>query len=402
MFLDVEKLRSDFIIFKNNPSLIFLDNASTTHKPKQVIDKIVEYYENYNSNIHRGIYKIAEKATLEYENVREKVKNYIGSKDIRSIVFTRGTTESINLVAHSFGEQLKSEDEILITEMEHHSNIVPWQLLCKRVGAKLSYIPLKTNGELELSNIEELITNKTRLVSITHQSNVFGTINPIKEIVKIAHKKGALVLVDGAQMVPHQKINVEDLGCDYYVFSGHKMLGPTGVGVLYARPDILNCMNPFMGGGEMISSVTMQNSKWNEIPWKFEAGTSNIAQVIGLGSAIEYIENIGFEKISNYEIELFQYTEKKLNTIDDLTIYGSPRYKGGVISFNINNVHPHDIAQIMDNLGIAIRAGHHCAQPIMEKLNVTATNRLSLYIYNTKNEIDIFIDGLINTINLFK
>tara|TARA_B100000945_G_C20375619_1_gene594390 strand:+ start:266 stop:1474 length:1209 start_codon:yes stop_codon:yes gene_type:complete len=402
MFLDIEKIRNDFIIFKNNPNLIYLDNASTTHKPKQVIDKIVEYYENYNSNIHRGIYKIAEKATLEYENVREKVKNYIGSDDLRSIVFTRGTTESINLVAHSFGQQLNFEDEILITEMEHHSNIVPWQLLCKRVGAKLSYIPVKTSGELELSNIEKLITNKTRLVSITHQSNVFGTINPIKEIVKIAHKKGALVLVDGAQMVPHHKINVQDLGCDYYVFSGHKMLGPTGVGILYARPEILNSMNPFMGGGEMISSVTMQDSKWNEIPWKFEAGTSNIAQVIGLGSAIEYIENIGFEKIYNYEIELLKYTEKKLNTIDDLTIYGTPQYKGGVVSFNINNIHPHDIAQMMDNLGIAIRAGHHCAQPIMNKLNVTATNRLSLYIYNTKNEIDIFIEGLKNIINLFK
>ena len=281
--LNVEKIREDFPIFRNNPDLIFLDNASTTQKPQQVINTLTHYYENYNSNIHRGIYTIAEKATAAYEDTRDKVAQFIQSEDRRSIVFTRGTTESINLVASSWGqENLKADDEVLITEMEHHSNIIPWQLICEKTGAKLRYIPILDNGILNIAELGKYITAKTRLVSVIHQSNVFGTVNPIKDIVKQAHDVGALVLVDGAQSVPHHRVDVSQMDCDFFAFSGHKMLGPTGVGVLYARPEILDKMNPFMGGGEMIREVTLEKSTWNDIPWKFEAGTPNIAQVIGL------------------------------------------------------------------------------------------------------------------------
>ena len=399
--LNVEKIRRDFPIFKNNPDLIFLDNASTTQKPQQVIDTLTHYYENYNSNIHRGIYTIAEKATAAYEETRDKVAAFIGTEDRQSIVFTRGTTESINLVASSWGQNLKPGDEVLITEMEHHSNIIPWQLICEKTGASLKYIPISEDGMLDLSNPQKYFREKTKIVCVIHQSNVFGTINPIAEIVKMAHDVGALVLVDGAQSVPHHKVNVSKLGCDFFAFSGHKMMGPTGVGVLYTKPALLEEMNPFMGGGEMIREVSMEKSTWNDIPWKFEAGTPNIAQVIGMGAAIDYINEIGLQSIADYEKELLSYTKEKLQNIPGLSIYGKAKEKGAVISFNIGKIHPHDVAHILDTSGIAIRAGHHCAQPIMKRLKVPATNRASFYIYNTFAEIDSLIDGLTKTVNLF-
>ena len=399
--LDIDKIRKDFPIFANNPELVFLDNASTTQKPQSVIDTLNHYYENYNSNIHRGIYTIAEKATASYEESRDKVAAFIGAEDRRSIVFTRGTTESINLVANSWGQNLKSGDEVLITEMEHHSNIIPWQLICERTGASLKYIPISENGTLDVSNPEKYFTEKTKIVCAIHQSNVFGTVNPIIDIVRQAHDVGAIVLVDGAQSVPHHRVNVSKLDCDFFVFSGHKMLGPTGVGVLYARPELLEEMNPFMGGGEMIRTVTMEKSTWNDIPWKFEAGTPHIAQVIGLGAAIEYLNLLGMESIAKYEKELLNYAHEKLQKIPGLTIYGTTANKGSVISFNIKKIHPHDVAHILDTSGIAIRAGHHCAQPIMKRLGVPATNRASFYIYNTLSEIDSLFDGLTKTVSLF-
>ena len=399
--LNVEKIRADFPIFKNNPDLIFLDNASTTQKPQQVIDTLTHYYENYNSNIHRGIYTIAEKATAAYEETRDKVAAFIGTEDRQSIVFTRGTTESINLVASSWGQNLKPGDEVLITEMEHHSNIIPWQLICEKTGASLKYIPISEDGTLDLSNTGTYFTEKTKIVCVIHQSNVFGTINPIAEIVKMAHDVGALVLVDGAQSVPHHSVDVSKLGCDFFAFSGHKMMGPTGVGVLYTKPALLEEMNPFMGGGEMIREVSMEKSTWNDIPWKFEAGTPNIAQVIGMGAAIDYINEIGLQSIADYEKELLSYTKEKLQNIPGLSIYGKAKEKGAVISFNIGKIHPHDVAHILDTSGIAIRAGHHCAQPIMKYLKVPATNRASFYLYNTFEEIDSLIEGLTKTVDLF-
>jgi len=399
---DAKKIKEDFPIFRNNPDLVFLDNASTTQKPQSVIDTLSHYYENYNSNIHRGIYQIAEKATAAYEKSRDKVTKFIGAGDRRSIVFTKGTTESINLVANSWGGQnLKPGDEVLITEMEHHSNIIPWQLICERTGADLKYIPINEDGTLDLSNPDKYIKNKTKIVCVIHQSNVFGTVNPITEIVKYAHEVGALVLVDGAQSTPHHRVNVTELNCDFFAFSGHKMMGPTGVGALYTKPEILEAMNPFLGGGEMIRKVTMEGSTWNDIPWKFEAGTPNIAQVIGLGSAIDYINEIGRDTISHYENELLKYAQEKLQSISGINIYGTAKDKGAVISFNLEKIHPHDVAHILDTYGIAIRAGHHCAQPIMKKLNVAATNRASFYIYNTLEEIDQLAEGLRKSVKLF-
>ena len=399
--LSVEKIRKDFPIFQNNPGLIFLDNASTTQKPQKVLDTLTYYYENYNSNIHRGIYTIAEKATAAYEKSRDKVASFIGANNRRSIVFTRGTTESINLVANSWGQNLKPNDEVLITEMEHHSNIVPWQLICEKTGASLKYIPINEDGTLDLSNPDQYFREKTKIVCVIHQSNVFGTLNPINDIVKLAQDVGALVLVDGAQSAPHHSVNVSKLDCDFFAFSGHKMMGPTGVGILYAKPKLLEEMHPFMGGGEMIREVSLDKSTWNDIPWKFEAGTPNIAQVIGLGAAIDYLNTIGMKPIINYEKELQNYAQEKLQSIPGMTIYGTPKNKGAIISFNIANIHPHDVAHILDTSGIAIRAGHHCCQPIMKRLNVSATNRASFYIYNTFAEIDSLFDGLIKTVKLF-
>ena len=400
---DIDKIRNDFPIFKNNPDLVFLDNASTTQKPQIVINTISYFYENYNANTHRGIYQIAELATSKYEDSRKNVADFIGAKDSRSIVFTKGTTESINLVANSWGnENLSSGDEVLITEMEHHSNIVPWQLICEQKDAKLRYIPINEDGTLDISNLEDYITKKTKIVCLIHQSNVFGTINPVEKIVQFAHDMGALVLVDGAQSAAHSEVDVDRLGCDFFTFSGHKMLGPTGVGVLFAKPDILDKMPPFLGGGQMIQKVDLDRSTWNEIPFKFEAGTPNIAQVIGLSAAIDYLQVLDLKIIEQYEKELLSYAEQKLKDIPELTIYGNSKKKGPVISFNLKNIHPHDVAHLLDTFGIAIRAGHHCAQPIMKKLNVAATNRASFYFYNTFEEIDKLADSLTKVVSIFK
>jgi len=400
---DVNKIRSDFPIFKDK-ALVYLDSAATTQKPKQVINAVSDFYSNSYANVHRGIYELSIKATEAYHSARLKVANFINSSDWRSIVFTSGTTESINLVAYSWvRKNLKNGDEILITEMEHHSNIVPWQLVAKETGVILKYIPINTNGTLDLSNIDELITNKTKLVSIIHQSNVFGTINPIKKIIYQAKQVGAITIIDAAQSIPHSNVNVQDLDCDFLAFSGHKMLGPTGIGVLYGKTELLESMTPFMGGGDMINSVTMTESTWNDIPYKFEAGTPKIAQAIGLGAAIDYIIAIGLTNIQNHVKHLINIALEKLRTIDGLEIYG---YQVGesssVISFNLEGVHPHDLAQFLDQDGIAVRAGHHCAQPIMDKLGVSSTIRTSYYLYNTKAEIDKLCDSLTKTANFFK
>ena len=388
-------IKKEFPIFSNHPELVFLDNASTTQKPHAVIDTVSEYYSEYASNVHRGIYKIGERATDAYESVRVKAAHWIGSKDAHSIIFTRGTTESINFIANAYGSQnIKCGDEILISEMEHHSNIVPWQLLCERTGAVLKYIPITETGELDLTVLEILLTEKTKIVSIIQQSNVFGTINPVKEIIKKAHAVGAITVVDGAQSVPHIPVNVQDLDCDFLAFSGHKMLGPTGVGVLYGKPELLESMPPFMGGGEMIRTVTMEKSTWNDIPWRFEAGTPNIAQVIGLGTAIDFLDKIGIDNIRKHEIELLEYGSSILNSVNGIKLYGPSENRGAIFSFTMDKVHPHDLAQILDDENIAVRAGHHCAQPIMKKLGVPATIRASLYIYNSTEDIDALAHGL--------
>ena len=401
--LDTDTIRKDFPLLSRRvrgKPLTYLDNAATSQKPQAVINKITEFYQQYNANVHRAIYAIGEQATLEYESAREKVARFINAWDTNSVVFTKGTTESINLVAYSWGRHnLGPGDEILITEMEHHSNIIPWQLAARATGATLRYIPIRQNGTLTLDDPGEYFTDKTKLVALIHQSNVFGTINPVREIARLAKDVNALVLVDAAQSVPHSPVDVRALGCDFLAFSGHKMLGPSGVGVLCARPELLAAMEPFMGGGEMINSVTMEESTWNEPPWKFEAGTPNIAQAIGLGAAIDYLETISIDAIEEHERALTQYALDTLSAIPEVTIYGSEVNRGGLVSFNVENVHPHDLAQILDQKGIAIRAGHHCAQPIMQKLDVPATARASFYLYNTPAEIDVLCDGIMESIN---
>ena len=395
---DIDRIREDFPILKTrvrNRPLVYLDNAATSQKPRQVIETVQEFYGTFNANVHRAIYEMAEKATREYELARTRLARFINAEEPRCLIFTRGTTESINLVAYAWGRhRLKAGDEILITEMEHHSNIVPWQLVARDTGASLRYIPMTLNGTLEFDSPERYFTKKTKLVSVIHQSNVFGTVNPIRQIVRYAKDVGALVLVDAAQSVPHMKVDVQDLGCDFLAFSGHKMMGPSGVGVLYGKSSLLEEMEPFLAGGEMISTVTMERATWNEIPWKFEAGTPNIAQAIGLGAAVDYINAIGIEKIHSYENTLTQYALEAMGAIPQVTYYGNSKTRGAVVSFNVKGIHPHDIAQILDQEGIAIRAGHHCAQPTMQKLRVPATARASFYVYNTKKEIDLLCDAI--------
>ena len=401
--LDIDQIRNDFPAYrKKDGNFIYLDSASTSQKPEFVIDAISSYYSSYAANIHRALYEIGEKATDKYEKVREKVKQFINVPDSHVVIFTGGTTESINLIAYSWGSNnLSNGDQILITEMEHHSNIVPWQLLCSRSNASLNYIPIKKDGTLELGKLKENILPKTKLISLTHQSNVFGTINPLNNIIDEAKKIGAITVIDGAQAVPHIKVDIKKLGCDFYAFSGHKMLGPTGVGVLIARKNILEEIDPFMGGGEMINSVNMDESTWNEVPWKFEAGTPNIAQVIGLGAAIDYIEKIGIENIHQHEQELLHYGLELLDQNKDVTLYGKADNRGAVIPFNLENIHPHDLAKFLDTDGICIRAGHHCAQPIMNKLGVSATARASFYLYNTKEDIEKLVESIKKTVRIF-
>ena len=401
--LDIDQIRNDFPAYrKKDGNFIYLDSASTSQKPEFVINAISSYYSSYAANIHRALYEIGEKATDKYEKVREKVKQFINVPDSHVVIFTGGTTESINLIAYSWGSNnLSNGDQILITEMEHHSNIVPWQLLCSRSNASLNYIPIKKDGTLELGKLKENILPKTKLISLTHQSNVFGTINPLKNIIDEAKKIGAITVIDGAQAVPHMKVDIKKLGCDFYAFSGHKMLGPTGVGVLIARKNILEEIDPFMGGGEMINSVNMDESTWNEVPWKFEAGTPNIAQVIGLGAAIDYIEKIGIENIHQHEQELLHYGLDLLDQNKDVTLYGKADNRGAVIPFNVENIHPHDLAKFLDTDGICIRAGHHCAQPIMNKLGLSATARASFYLYNTKEDIEKLVESIKKTVRIF-
>ena len=405
-----ENLRKDFPILKrtvrDNKPLVYLDNASTTQKPNQVIDSITDYYQNHNANIHRAVYALAEEATEAYEATRDKIASFINIKDRQEIIFVRGTTEAINLVAYAWGRSnIKEGDIIVTTEYEHHSNIVPWQLLTQEKRAKLEYIGVDDDGELILDDLDKLLaTGKVKLVTFSLMSNVLGTITDAKKIIEKCKAAGVPTLIDGAQAVPHMKVDLEKLGCDFFAFSGHKMLGPTGIGVLWVRKSILETMNPFHGGGDMIREVHKYETTWNDLPYKFEAGTPNIADVVGFGAAIDYLTKIGMDNVREHEIELTTYAIEKLSNIKGLHIYGTKDIskRGGVISFNFADVHPHDVAQIIDGEGIAIRSGHHCAQVLMERLNVAATSRASFYIYNTKSEIDVLVNSLNIVAKVFK
>jgi len=405
--LDVRKLRQDFpILFRrsNGKSLVYLDNSATSLTPELVLDAMNRYYREYNANVHRAIHSIGQKATEEYESAHQKVADFINA-EFKEIIFTKNTTESLNLLAYSLTKKLQKGDEILLTEMEHHSNLVPWQQLSKDKGLILKFIRVDDDGNLDMKNARELITNKTKIISVVHMSNVLGTINDVKEIGKIAHAKNAIFIVDGAQSVPHIKVDVKGIDCDFFVFSAHKMCGPTGIGVLYGKKEFLEKMDPFLYGGDMISQVTFEDSKWNDIPWKFEAGTPNIAESIGLAKAIDYLNIVGMDKIKDYEEYLTEYALEKLSKIKKITIYGQNDIKkrGSVISFNIDGIHPHDVAAILDRDAIAIRGGHLCAMPfVTSNLNVDSVCRLSLYFYNTTEDIDKLIEGIKKAKEVFK
>ncbi len=403
--LDIDSIRKDFPFLEaengENP-LVYFDNASTTQKPIQVLNKLDQFYRKSNANVHRGVYRLSQQATDAYENARKKIAGFINAKDDRSIIFTRGTTESINLVAYAWAQQqLKPGDEILVTEMEHHSNLVPWQITAERTGAILKYIPLNDDLELDLEKPEKYFTPKTKVFALIHKSNALGKLNPVQQLIRHAKTVGAITVVDGAQSVPHTTVDVQQLGCDFFAFSGHKMLGPTGVGILFGKPELLESMEPFQSGGEMIEKVTMTHSTWNDIPWKFEAGTPNIAQAVGLGKALDFLQNISMKKVEEHIGELTEYGMKKLNEINGVRIYNKKNIHGGIISFNVDGVHPHDLAQFLDQDNIAIRTGHHCTQPIMKKLGVSGTARISFYIYNTKEEIDKLCGCMKSTLNYF-
>ncbi|MGM0330401.1 cysteine desulfurase [Enterococcus sp. AZ084] len=403
-----EKIRQDFpILFQevNDEPLVYLDNAATTQKPKQVLATMTHYYSANNANVHRGVHTLAERATHDYEAAREKVRRFLNAQETAEIIFTRGTTTSLNWVAQSYGDAfVKAGDEIVISYMEHHSNIIPWQQLAKRTGATLKYIELTEEGFLDLEHATSIITEKTKIVSVAHASNVLGVINPIQELATIVHEKGGILVVDGAQSAPHIKIDVQSLDCDFFAFSGHKMCATTGTGVLYGKRKWLEQMEPVEFGGEMIDFVGLQDSTWKELPWKFEAGTPNIAGVIALGAAIDYLESIGLAGIHQYEAELVGYVLPKLQAIEGLTIYGpkDPAHRTGVISFNLENLHPHDVATALDMEGVAVRAGHHCAQPLLKYLGVAATARASFYIYNTKADADRLVQAILATKEFFQ
>ena len=394
--LDVEAIRKDFPIFASTPALAFLDSAASTQTPRPVVEAMDAYYDTYRSNIHRGIYRISEEATEQYERARQKVAKLINAQRSRQIIFTRNTTESINLVAYSWGSaNIREGDEIVLTVMEHHSNLVPWQLLAQRTGATLRFLEITDQGLLDFTQLRDLLNEKTKLVALTHVSNVLGTINPLQSVIETAHAAGAKVVVDAAQSVPHFRVDVQQLDCDFLAFSGHKMCGPTGVGVLYGELELLQQMPPFLGGGSMIRSVERDVSTYADLPAKFEAGTPSIAEAIGLGHAVDYLTQAGLEAIHIHEQELLKYAHLRLQEIEGITLYGpAPHQKAGVISFNIEGIHPHDIAGILDTQGVAIRAGHHCAQPLMQKLDVIATARASFYLYNTTEDVDRLYDGL--------
>jgi cysteine desulfurase/selenocysteine lyase len=401
--LDIQKVRADFPILTqkvNGKTLVYFDNGATSQKPQVVIDAISKYYQEINANIHRGVHTLSQLATDAYEESRLKIQNHINAKYSHEVLFTSGTTHGINLVSNGFASFLKPGDEVLVSALEHHSNIVPWQMLCEKTGAILRVIPMNLEGELIMSEFDKLLSDKTKIVTVNHISNALGTINPIKEIIQKSHKVGAAVLIDGAQAVPHLKPNVQELDCDFYVFSGHKICGPTGTGILYGKEDWLNKLPPYQGGGEMIKEVSFEKTTYAELPHKFEAGTPNIAGGIVLGTALDYMNSVGFEEIAAYEKELLDYGTVKLLEIPGLKIYGTAKEKTSVISFNIDGIHPYDIGTIVDQNGIAVRTGHHCAQPIMTFFNIPGTIRASFAFYNTKEEIDYLVLNLQKAIKM--
>ena len=403
--LDAAKLRADFPILQTSARgkpLVFLDSAASAQKPRAVIDAMSRFQETSYANIHRGVYELSERATEAFEGARERVRAFLGAAEAREIVFVRGTTEAINLVAQSFGRsQIGRRDEVLISHMEHHSNIVPWQMLCDERGARLRVAPIDDHGQLLLPEFERLLSPRTRLVAISHVSNALGTVNPVGEIVRRAHSRGIPVLVDGAQAVPHQSVDVTDLDCDFYCFSGHKLFGPSGIGVLYGKASRLESMPPYQGGGDMILSVSFEGTTYNEIPHKFEAGTPDIVGAVGLGAAIDYLTEIGLERIAAYESELLAYATEALSKVEGLRIIGTAKHKAAVLSFVLAGVHPHDVGTILDQEGVAVRTGHHCAQPLMERFGVPATVRASLAFYNTREDVDALVRGLRKACEVF-
>ena len=395
--LDIQKIRTDFPILNqtvNGKPLIYFDNGATAQKPQVVIDAITKYYEEINANIHRGVHTLSQLATDAYELSREKIQSHVNAKHLHEIIFTSGTTQGINLVANGMAAFVNEGDEVMVSALEHHSNIVPWQFLCEKTGAKLVVIPMNDKGELDMAEYDRLLSGKTKIVAVNHISNALGTLNPIEYIIKRAHEVGAAVLIDGAQATPHLKPDVQALDCDFYVFSGHKICGPTGVGILYGKEEWLNKLPPYMGGGEMIKEVTFEKTTYADLPHKFEAGTPNIADGIVLGTAIDYLNEVGFENIQQQEKELLAHATEKLLEIEGLKIYGTSEQKTSVVSFNIEGIHPYDIGTIIDKLGIAVRTGHHCAQPIMNYFGIPGTVRASFSFYNTKEEIDIFVEAV--------
>ncbi|WP_348922530.1 cysteine desulfurase [Enterococcus rotai] len=406
--INADKIRQQFpILFQevNDEPLVYLDNAATTQKPKAVLDKLTYYYEHDNANVHRGVHTLAERATKDYEAAREKVRAFINAKETAETLFTRGTTTSLNWVAKSYGDlAVEAGDEIVISYMEHHSNIIPWQQLAERKGATLKYIEITADGFLDMENATQQITDKTKIVSIAHISNVLGVINPVAELAELAHSHGAVLVVDGAQAVPHMPVDVQAIDADFYAFSGHKMCGPTGIGVLYGKRELLDQMEPVEFGGEMIDFVNLYDSTWKELPWKFEAGTPNIAGAIALGAAIDFLTEIGLEEIHQHEAELVAYVLPKLLAIEGLTVYGpqDPAHHTGVLAFNLDGLHPHDTATALDMEGVAVRAGHHCAQPLLKYLDVPATARASFYLYNTKADADRLIEAILATKEFFQ
>ena len=402
---DVEAVRKDFPILSREVGgkpLVYLDSAATSQKPQVVIDALVDYYTGMNANIHRGVHTLSQEATEAYEGARTKVRHFINAAEEPEIVFTRGTTEGINLVAQTLGVQrVGPGSEVIISNMEHHSNVVPWQILCEQRGARLRVVPINDDGELLMDEYEQLLGPQTALVSITHISNALGTINPVKDIVAMAHGQGVPVLLDGAQAAPHTPVDVRDLDCDFYAFSGHKLFGPTGIGVLYGKREWLESMPPYQGGGEQIKSVTYEKTIYNDLPYKFEAGTPHIAGVIGLGAAIDYVNGIGMERAAAYEHELLEYGTEQLQAIEGLRLLGTAREKAAVLSFLLDGIHPHDIGTVLDTQGIAIRTGHHCAQPLMQRFQIPATARASFAFYNTKAEIDALVEGIHRTFEVF-
>jgi len=408
MTLNVTKIRADFPILRRKiggKPLVYLDNAATSQKPKAVIDAIDRYYHEYNANVHRGVHRLSEEATVAFEQSREEFARFIGAKAAKEIIFVRNATEALNLVALSWARaNLKSGDRILLTEMEHHSNIVPWQMLAKEKGLRIDYVEIRDDGILNWENFEQLIKESPKVLSLAHVSNALGTINPVRQMGREAHKVGATVIVDAAQSVPHMPVDVADLECDFLAASGHKMLAPTGIGMLYGRQDLLDHMEPLMGGGEMIKEVHLQDARWNDLPWKFEAGTPNIEGVIGLGAAVNYLTKLGMQNVREHEKDITRYAIERLAGMKGLVLYGTREIekRGAVISFNLDDIHAHDLATVLDTQGIAIRSGQHCAQPLMERLKVPATSRASFYIYNTRREVDILVRALEKARKMFK